>query len=187
MHFRKSHIALLLVLCSLSTIMFAVVPAESSIAQTATVQQEPSCQPEVKKFVEEESAKYRKFLQKHLRSKKGTSDLLIVANQRYMQYRLTLINRRNLLTIQGRTIGSNEADRQICETLIERYLTTMSAWHKRMLIGNSERKRTLRLTERIRDLNGKLKNLNRETGVLQGYFETFANKIPCYAKSCISF
>ncbi|MBU2523991.1 hypothetical protein KKG71_02245 [Patescibacteria group bacterium] len=175
----------------LITILLAAVAVTglSAVAQTTpatnTNASFTSCQPELKTFLDKESKEYEAFLQQHLQSKKATADLIDIANQKFLQYQAKLINKRTRLSF-GQTHNRDEAlnDVQVCQQIIDKYLLAAENFQRSMIIANAQRKSTIRLAERMRDINTKLNTLNREVGTINGYLKVFSQKVPCYVSNC---
>lgn len=145
-----------------------------------------SCQPETKKFLDEETKAYETYLSKTLQNKKSATNLFDLANQRYLLYRAKLLNYRGSLPYSPLIKDPLSAlnDVGVCQTMIDKYLTAAAAFQKRALIGNAQRKSTIRLTERMNNINAKLDTLNRNVAGVKAGVQIFVQKVPCYVEKC---
>lgn len=145
-----------------------------------------SCQPETKKFLDEEGKAYETYLSKTLQSKKSATDLFGLANQRYLLYRAKLLNYRGRLPYSPLIKDPLAAQNDVaaCQTMIDKHLIAAAAFQKRSLIGNAQRKSTIRLTERLNNINAKLDTLNRNIAGVKAGVQIFVQKVPCYVEKC---
>lgn len=163
-----------------------MVHAQTSVTGTIAGIGDKSCQIELKKFLDQETKDYQEFITKHLQNKKSANNLFDTANQRYIQYRAKLLNYRKTLAYLPGIANPEQAQLDIerCQEVIDKYLVAAAEYQKNSLIGNAQRKATIRLTERLQNINSKLDTLNRNVGAVKGDIQIFVQKVPCYVENC---
>lgn len=175
-----------MIFIALLSISLGVNAQQTASPTAANLSADISCHPELKKFLDRETQDYHAFMLKHLQNKKAAGKLMETANLRYLQYRANLLNyRKNLPYLQGirnPLVAANDVER--CQLIIDKYLEAATAFQKRSLIGNAQRKATIRLTERLRNINAKLDTLNKNVGTVKGNLQIFIQKVPCYVERC---
>lgn len=163
--------------------MYPATHAEDVSSETKTV----SCIQKFRPYANAENIKFAAFMDQHFSNESSDSTLLPTAIVAYRSFREHLrakfeeLANSELYATQSEQISQ----RLTChaELIVQYNLAEQSI--KSHARKTSYIKKTTALTQKLSEINGKMRTLNRSIGELKGYFDTFAQKLPGYLKDCL--
>lgn len=123
----------------------------------------------------------------HFSNKSSDSSLIPTAISAYRSYRNNLQNKIEELTKTDSSLtqSASISQRLTCQAELESQLRFAEAAMKAHASQTAYIKKTTAYTEKLKEINAKLRILNKNTGTMKGYFDTLANKLPGYLKNCL--
>lgn len=159
--------------------------ADAATPESEVTQTEPSpCEKEMPDFIAISQKEFSEFINTHFRSPLPTSQLIPVAIERYAQLRDEL--RAKLASYPPREgVSVGEADQQTsCKKLVDDGLKVPKMLLQQHIMTNAYAKKSTRLVDKYKEINGQLDKLNFTVAQMYGYFAGLSQQLPCYAKAC---
>lgn len=140
----------------------------------------------MKTFMEVKRNEFGEFINTHFRSAKPSSELIPVAVERYRRYRDSVRTELNQISPADLvTAAASVGDAPSCVSAVEEDLKITKEFLRQHIIENAYAKKTTRLLDKYKELNGRLDKLNFTIAQMYGYFGSFSQALPCYASQCL--
>ncbi|MBI2638249.1 hypothetical protein HYW83_01525 [Candidatus Peregrinibacteria bacterium] len=143
------------------------------------------CAAQIENYMIIRKIEFGQFMNEHFQSVKPTSELIPAAIEKYREYRADVLNKiENFVPKGGKLATSANAERAGCKKAVKEDFRFMSDLIRQHIIENAYAKKSTRLIDKYKVINGKLEKLNFTIAQTYGYFAALAQKLPCYAKQC---
>jgi hypothetical protein len=157
--------------------MFAVAQDSTSSDQPQDAAVSEICDQDIAAFIGEERTKFTQFINTHFQSPKPTSELIPVAIERYAQYKKDLENEMARFKAPGESSPA-------CQATVDEELEIERMLLREHITTNAYAKKTTRLMDKYKEINGKLEKLNFTIAQTYGYFAAMSQRLPCYTREC---
>ena len=149
-----------------------------------TQEDNPLCEPEMKKFAALEAADFRQFMEKNFENKSSTSSLLELAIAKYRAMRKELYQGYNSYFPKfGSAQDITATEPGGCMKIVSDTLADARVLLKQHAVSTSGVKKSTALLEKYKSINDQLSNLYQQFVFMRAYLDTFSAKLPCYVKS----
>lgn len=192
---------LLLGIVMISGIGFLIsgsVSAEEAPPESPTESEAPSplppiseedvaCAEKMRTYANTKNTELMEFLEQHFKNPSSNASLLPTALQAYQSHRRAL--QQFFATLAPAKTGGDiteEIGKHLaCASELQQNLETSASIFKKHVRSTSYVKKTSALIEKYQAINAELRTLNTDLGFIQGYFQTFADKVPCFLTQCL--
>lgn len=119
------------------------------------------------------------FLNTHYQSDQANSQLAAGSMEKYEEYRTNMFALLAAFkAAQSHQLITKEfTERQICLDYLHEQIRSVERQMLDFNLENSGAKRTHRLVSKLKDVNGKMRELNRDFGEMYGAFKAFVDKL----------
>lgn len=182
----------LLTIIGLISILLAIggsIPAvaQDDVPEPPDLIDEPvaraACVTPMKKIIEDEEKAFMEFVDQHFQNELEQSVLFEQAMLRYRAVRNTLNEKLKEFPITG-IITENIAGATQCQNMIDESLRRMQFVLKQHTVAMSQGKQGLKITDKYKAINAKLRDLNLDMARLSTNFQSFNNLMPSFTQSC---
>lgn len=160
--------------------------AEGETAKTPEKDAGGECSAQIDNYMIVRKIEFGQFMNDHFQANKPTSELIPAAIEKYREYRADVLNKIDTFIPKGGKLATSaNAEREGCKKAVAEDFRFMSDLIRQHIIENAYAKKSTRLLDKYKVINGKLEKLNFTIAQTYGYFAALAQKLPCYAKQCI--
>lgn len=182
----KHRINIALLLSSLMLLIFGVqLLTQAQGAPAALTPDDLKCINQMKDYMADKKDEFGAFINEHFRSEKPTSELIPAAVFRFRQYREEVRKRIAEFLPANRAEASAALSERACQTIVDQDFIAMKSLLRAHILSNAYAKKSTRLIDKYKEINGKLQKLNFTIAQMYGYFASFSQKLPCYATKCV--
>jgi len=186
-----------LVIATIAVLMFEInvltsaqdaqpaAPAAAPAPQVESADKTNRCVEHMQAFMATKRIELGDFMNTHFRSAKPTSELIAAAIEKFKQYRKEV---RTEMANRGTakvTVSSAANEQAECEAAIQEEFNLIKAMISGHITQNAYAKKSTRLIDKYKVINGKLEKLNATVGQMYGYFGALSQQLPCYATNCV--
>lgn len=159
---------------------------EEEAAKTPEKDAGGECSAQIDNYMIVRKIEFGQFMNDHFQANKPTSELIPAAIEKYREYRADVLNKIETFVPKGGKLADvANAERDACKKAAADDFRFMSDLIRQHIIENAYAKKSTRLLEKYKVINGKLEKLNFTIAQTYGYFAALAQKLPCYAKQCV--
>lgn len=153
---------------------------------SASINSNENCQIALKPIIAKEEKDFREFIEQTFRNKSDASALIDTATKRYAAMRTKLLGEIDKYQTQpAKDLQLSVQQILTCRKMVDDSLITAESLLKKHVLTNAQTKKTTKLVQKMKELNTKLGEMQREIGFMQGYMSAFSQKLPCYTKQCL--
>ncbi len=162
------------------------VSASTNASTTASINSNENCKIALKPIIAKEEKDFREFIEQTVRNKSDASALIDTATKRYAAMRTKLLGEIDKYQTQpDKDLQLSVQQILTCRKMVDDSLITAESLLKKHVLTNAQAKKTTKLVQKMKELNTKLGEMQREIGFMQGYMTAFSQKLPCYTKQCL--
>ncbi|MEK9132781.1 MAG: hypothetical protein AAB606_03695 [Patescibacteria group bacterium] len=143
------------------------------------------CVTHMKTFMEKRRIEFGDFINTHFKSAKPTSDLIPSAVERFREYKNSVKTEMESFLPYSQTTTAANQERTACEAVMKEELQIMKELLMQHITENAYAKKSTRLIDKYKEINGKLEKLSFTMAQTYGYFGALSQKLPCYATNCV--
>lgn len=145
------------------------------------------CLNHMQSYMAAKKVDFAAFMDENFRSDKPTSALVDSAIAKYRQYRKDInIEILTFTPEANKTMQVAISENPKCATSVTEDLELMRAMIRQHIMQNAYAKKSTRLIDKYKEINGKLEELNFTIAQMYGYFGALSQKLPCYTEECTS-
>lgn len=177
-----------LVIATVAVLMFEVnvlTSAQEAAPQPEDADRANRCIEHMDKFMQTKRVELGEFINTHFRSAKPTSQLISAAIEKFAQYRKEVRTEMQSRGFAKVTIEAAKDERPACEAFIQEKIDIERDRIAGHITQNAYSKKSTRLIDKYKEINGKLEKLNFTVAQTYGYFGALSQKLPCYATQCV--
>ena len=143
------------------------------------------CNNVIKQNVADKTKAMANFVTQHFKNGSSTTELLPDATERFRQYVRDVKKELADYPVRDKTLGPELLkDRTACEEFVNDQLFMVKALIKSHVKQSAQAKKTTKLLNAFKEINGKLDKLNFDMAQMYANMQTFSQKLPCYANQC---
>lgn len=165
----------------------AQVIAQDDVPEPPEVIDEPipraACVTPMRKIIEDEEKAFMEFVNQHFKNELEQSVLFAQAMRRYRAVRENLNAKLREFPTEG-IITENIAGMTQCQSMIDESLRRMQFVLKQHTIAMAQGKQGLKITDKYKAINEKLRDLNLDMARMSANFQSFNNLMPSFTQSC---
>lgn len=144
------------------------------------------CQANMRAFLNDKMKEFTEFLDQNYENKSSTESLTKAAFDKYEEFRAVAYEEyMEYIPVENQALAIAGTAFSQCEEIIQTNLDQARKMIERKSVTSSAVKRTTAITDKYQAINDQLDNLSKEFAMMKSYFETFAQKVPCYIDICI--
>lgn len=142
------------------------------------------CVTQLRDYLVIQEVEFGQFINEHFRSPKPTSELVPTAIEKFREFRADAKAEMVRYLPHAQTAGAAIQERTQCKDAMEEHFAIMMDVLRQHMISNAYAKKSTRLLDKYKQINGKLEKLNFTIAQTYGYFAALSQKLPCYATKC---
>lgn len=146
-----------------------------------------NCVTDMKPYIQEKSKEFREYLTQHFQNKSTNSSLLNIALERFKEYKADLNKKLQTYYPQaGLPQYSETLESLACYQQMNKEIYMMRNLLEKFYLETSSVKTTSTHMSKLKNINEKLDELNRNVSQMYGKWEALKDKFPCYVTNCLS-
>lgn len=143
------------------------------------------CVTQLRDYLVIQEVEFGQFINEHFRSPKPTSELVPTAIEKFREFRAEAKAEMVRYLPHEQIAGAAIQERTLCKDAMEKHFAIMMNVLRQHMISNAYAKKSTRLLDKYKQINGKLEKLNFTIAQTYGYFAALSQKLPCYASKCV--